>query len=380
MKYLRLIEANLLRNQRRTLLTTLSVAISILIFSVLMSLPGVADKIVADSAASLRVVCHSRGSLLYSLPEADLRHIRGLPHVDAVSGFKFFLGLYRGPTEQFPDAAVDPDAAEAIFPDWGVTGAVAEAFRAQRTACLPSIVLMRRFGWRVGQDIMLRGTVYPINLTLRIAGVLGDKAPPMLLFRRDYLEEVLHQSGTVNVWMIKVDRSESIPTVIAEIDHTFANSDSGTETESESGMVGSLIGNLRTLLQLATILGGVVVIAIGMVAANTAAMSIRERQGEIAVMRALGFERLPIVACLVGESLAIAIIGGMLGCAAGYVLLRFLAIGTAALGALGLALSMSAGVVAQSIIVAAAIGVGSGLLPALSIVRRDIVNALRFVA
>ena len=104
---LRLISVNLLRNPRRTILTTLAIAVSIFVLSVLLSLPAIADRILRDRASSLRLICHSKAGMFYSLPEAYRRKIEGRPDVKAVSAFTLFLGVYHEPTDQFPSAAVD---------------------------------------------------------------------------------------------------------------------------------------------------------------------------------------------------------------------------------------------------------------------------------
>src|SRR5262249_9657056 len=160
-----------------------------------------------------------------------------------------------------------------------------------RTACLVGTSTMKRFNLHIGQQIMLKGSVYPFNVTLKIVGTLGDKAPPnFLIFRSDYLEEAAGRPGFVSNYWVRVDRSENVPQVIANLDEQFANSAYETHTESESAFIGGFMENFRTFFRMAEILGFIVVLTIGLVAANTAAMSIRERRGEIAVMRSIGFE------------------------------------------------------------------------------------------
>lgn len=116
MKYTRLVLVNLIRNRRRTLLTTLAIAISMLTFAILTSLPGIAASILRDRAGSLRLFCHSKAGLLYSLPQAYRQRIESIPHVEAVSAFVFFGGIYHLPTDQFPNAAVDHEDPEKIGP------------------------------------------------------------------------------------------------------------------------------------------------------------------------------------------------------------------------------------------------------------------------
>jgi len=227
---------------------------------------------------------------------------------------------------------------------------------------------------------MLRGTIYPFNLTLNIVGVMGGKAPPnFMIFRRDYLREAAGQPGFVDTYWIRVDRTENVAQVIASLDEQFSNSSSPTRSESEAAFYGGFLQSSRTMFQLMEILGFIVVVTIGLVAANTAAMSIRERRGEIAVMRSMGFPSRTILALLLAESLLIGLAGGVLGCGAAYLVLKFLWVEAPTIVGLG-AIRMPPSILAETIVIAALIGIFSAYVPARSAARRNIVDALRVVA
>src|SRR5437868_14230216 len=95
MKYASLILKNLLRSKRRTILTVLSIAVSLFIFSALLSLPTVANQILGDTASSTRVACHNKAGLAYSIPLAYKQRIAKVPHVEAVAAQCWFGGVYR---------------------------------------------------------------------------------------------------------------------------------------------------------------------------------------------------------------------------------------------------------------------------------------------
>jgi cell division protein FtsX len=105
---------NLLRNQRRTILTVLSIAVSLFVFSALMSIPILAEEILADSASSLRITVHNKAGLAYEMPAAYAQRIVVTPHVAAVTSESWYGGLYHEVSDQFPNEAVDPDQAENV--------------------------------------------------------------------------------------------------------------------------------------------------------------------------------------------------------------------------------------------------------------------------
>lgn len=381
MKFLPLILRNLLRNKRRTLLTILSIAVSVLVFASLMSLPSLVNQIMRDRTGSLRLVSYSKGGgFFYSLPAAYRRRIEAIDHVEAVSGEMIFMGTYRDPKDLIPSVALDAERIEDIWPDWGITKRSAEEFRKVRSGALVGTTLMKRFGWKPGDLIMLHGTIFPIDIQLKVVGILsGSSASVALIFRRDDLDEVLGRPGTVNLFWVKVDRSQSIPAVIDAIDRSFANSPAETKTESELAVSQSRLGSAGLLLNGAKVLALIVICSIALVAANTASMSVRERRHEFAVMRSIGFTRKLILSCILCEGLAIGITAGILGCAAAWLGLHYIPYASRTLGLIALILRLPRRVILESLLVAGAIGLASTLVPAGSAVRGDASSGLRAI-
>ncbi len=376
MKYAMLVLKNLTRSKRRTILTVLSIAVSLFIFSALVSMPTVINQFLADSASTTRLACHNKAGVTYGIPEAYKQRIVATPHVVAANAQSWFGGIYHAVSDQFPNMAVDPEMVGEMWPDWDISPQALHDFQRVRTGALVGTATMKRFGFRVGQQIMLRGTIYPFNVTLNIVGVLGGKAPPsFLIFRRDYLEEVRGRPGFVMAIWVKVDNSANIPQVTASLDEGFANSSSETLTEPEAAFYGGFIAGYRVFFQLAQLMGIVVVFTIGLVAANTAAMSIRERRTEIAVLRSIGFPARTILSMLLAESVIIALAGGLLGCGAAYLLLKLITVQ----GVVGV-IRMPASTLFAALGAAALIGLLSALVPAAAAARRNIVDTIRAVA
>jgi putative ABC transport system permease protein len=376
MKYAMLVLKNLTRSKRRTILTVLSIAISLFIFSALVSMPAVANRFLADSASTTRLACHNKAGVTYAIPEAYKQRIAATPHVVAVSAQSWFGGIYHQVSDQFPNMSVDPEMVGEMWSDWNIAPQELREFQRVRTAALVGPETMKHFGFHIGQQIMLRGTVYPFNVTLTIVGTLEGKAPPnFLIFRRDYLEEAAGRPGFVDTIWVKVDNSANVPQVIAALDEGFANSSAETLSEPEAAFYGGFLAGYRVFFQIAELMGIVIVFTIGLVAANTAAMSIRERRSEIAVLRSIGFPAHTILSMLLAESLIIALAGGLLGCGGAYVILKLITMQ----GVIG-TIRMPAQVLFLALVVAALIGLLSAIVPATSAARRNIVDALRAVA
>src|SRR5260370_20633837 len=156
-KYLTLIFKNLLRSKRRTILTILSIAVSLFIFSVLVSLPTFANQMLADTTSSVRIITRTKMGLAYPLPVAYKSKIAGIPHVVAVAALVIYGGIYHEVSDQFPSVATEPNEID-MWSDWGLTGV--EGFKKIKTAWLAAQSTMRRFNLHLCHTILLPGTLY----------------------------------------------------------------------------------------------------------------------------------------------------------------------------------------------------------------------------
>src|SRR5437667_10037406 len=252
-KFALLVFKNLTRSKRRTILTILSIAVSLFIFAVLVRLPTFANQMLADTASSVRIVSRAKMGFAYPLPEAYKVKIATIPHVVAVAGLVIYGGIYHEPSDQFASVATDAEEIN-MWSDWGLTGV--DEFKKIKTACLVAQGTMRRFNLHVGQQIELRGTVYPFNVTLTIVGTIAKgPVPSFLIFRRDYFEEAAGNAGIVHEFWVRTDNSRVVPEVAAAIDNQFANSPAETRSASEAAAVGSILGRYRFFMRLAAFLG-----------------------------------------------------------------------------------------------------------------------------
>src|SRR5258708_12210456 len=159
-KYLTLIFKNLLRSKRRTILTILSIAVSLFIFAVLVSLPTFANQMLADTTSSVRIICRTKMGLAYPLPVAYKPKITAIPHVVAVAPLVIYGGIYHEVSDQFPSVATEAAQID-MWSDWGLTGV--DEFKKIKTACLVAQGPMPRFNLHFRHQIPLPLTLSPLN-------------------------------------------------------------------------------------------------------------------------------------------------------------------------------------------------------------------------
>jgi putative ABC transport system permease protein len=390
--YGRLIIRNLFRHPLRSLFTTLSIALSIFLVCAVLSLPSALTAILDKATSNTRISVHHEAGLTYLLPASYVNKVRSVPGVVAVNHFTWFGGIYDEPKNMFPNFGVDPDTVAEMWPDYHIDPAALRRFRAIRNAALVGEQTMRKFGWKVGQNVTLKGSAFPIDLTFQIVGEIPAASgnPVVMWFHHKYLEESLQPrpgwpfSGFPFVGMVWVqaDRSENVERIMRDIDALFHNSEAETAAETERSFFQNFMSSFQGFIRVILGVGFLVVAAVVLIAANTSAMGVRERIPEIAVLKSLGFRRRPILAVLLCESMLQGLVGGILGAGGAYGLFRALA-AAGKTGGLGPLLGplgsfyMSGETAMQGVAIALAVGAIAGIVPAWNGARLNVIEALR---
>jgi putative ABC transport system permease protein len=386
MKYLPLILRNLGRNPLRSLLTAAAIALAIALVCILRTMPAGLDAILASAAANTRISTHNEAGIVYSMPYAYLAKVRAVPGVVASISWNWFGGaidVTKGVA--FPNFAVDPDGFGEVYADWGLDPKVFEDFRKYRDAAIVGHTTLEKQRWKVGDVVTLQSTVFPVTLSFRIVGSVPTTTPSFY-FQREYLAQALAAAGvnfdtTGMIWS-RVDDPDRVAPVMRQIDEMFHNSESITSTETEKSFVGNFFGGLKQLVTIIQIVAAMVTLCIVFIAANTASMSIRERVGEIAILKAIGFRRQTIFSTLLAEAGTLAFVAGLAGSATAFVLLKSLQLFASGAGPqLGplTAFQPSAMILVEAIFIAFFIGILAGWVPALGASRRSVAQTLREV-
>jgi putative ABC transport system permease protein len=368
------------RNKRRSLLTVASIAFSLLLLCIMLCVwrSFYIDKGAPDSA--LRIMTRHKVSLANFLPIYYRGKIRAIPGVVHVVPMTWFGGKYKDdkPENYFAQFATDPDEYFDVAADKIMPADQLAAWKRDRAGCVVDVALAKKHNWKIGDHIILQGTIFPANLDLTLRGIYAIDPPSSnLYFHTKYLEESVDWfKDTAGFYFTRVDTAEHMPEAAHAIDDMFHATPVPTKSESEQAFKLDFINTLGSVKVFILTICGAVLFTTLLVCANTMAMSIRERTREVAVLRTLGFTRGRILKLLLGESVAIALIGGLLG-----ILLATGAVLFMAQPGIGLPVSMkmTTNTALFVMLVAALVGVISGVIPSYRASKLGIVDALRYI-
>ena len=318
---LKLIIRNAFRHRLRTILTVIGVAIAILAFGMLRTLVGLWYLGVERSSAT-RLVTRNAISLVFPLPLSYLERIRGIPGVKGVSYGNWFGGIYIDEKHFFANEAMEPKSFLELYPEFVLPPEQKAAFIRDRKGCIVGKKLADTYGWKLGDLITLRGTIFPGQWEFVLRGIYRgaerSTEERALFFHWDYLNETLkktipRRADQVGFYMIGVTRPEVAAEVALAVDRTFKNSLAETLTETEKAFQLGFVSMTEAIMVAIQIVSYVVIVIIMVVAANTMAMTARERIAEYATLKTLGFGAGHIGAIVFGESMFISLLGGVLG-------------------------------------------------------------------
>ncbi len=321
MLILKLLFRNAFRHKLRATLTILGVTIAILAFGLLRTVVSAWYAGVEASSAS-RLVTRNAISLIFPLPIAYKDKIRQIEGVRTVSYGTWFGGVYKEEKNFFPNLAVDAQSFMQVYPEFIVPDDEFKAFLKDRKGFVAGRKLVERFKWKTGDTVTLKGLIFPGDWDFVLRGVYRGRDKTVdesqFLFHWDYLNERIKDKMTswanqVGFYMIDVNRPDLAAEVSMAIDGIFKNSLAETLTETEKAFQLSFISMTEVIVLAIQFVSFVIIFIIMAVVANAMAMTTRERIGEYAVLKTMGFGGWHILALILGESLVITLAGGILG-------------------------------------------------------------------
>lgn len=323
---------NLLRNPRRALLTLASIAASIFLVVTLEGLLRHLDDMPRADGSERRLIVRRSTSFKDTIPASYGPKISNVRGVTGICGLVLYWGIYREfkPEYFFGKLALDPERIVENYPETRVvdpdTGRprpeLARRFIEDRRGASAGIALYHKYGWKLGDRIVFTGIGFPdVEVTLR--SCYDGPENSTFYFHREYLEELMGNPRQVSFFNVICAAPGDLPSVAAAIDGLFANSEASTVTETEKAFQGQfvqMLGNVTFLLRAIALACAFAMLA---VAANTLAMTARERAHEIAVLKCLGFTPGRVLALLLAEVTALCGLAALVGGGGAMVLFLF---------------------------------------------------------
>jgi putative ABC transport system permease protein len=385
MKYLHLIWASLFRRKTRTILTLVSIVTAFLLFGLLDAVRVTFQQAGQSAVGAERLQTSSRLSFIETLPLSLGSQIETVPGVRGVAYANWFGGVYQNPRNQVFSFAVSPNYLD-LYPEVELGVAERKRFDETANAVVAGEVLMKRYGWKVGDTIPLQSLIYADrngskNWSFQLVGMLrakdrksgGFSDSMLVLHWKTFDETTPANGGTVGWYVTRVADVAQADRVARAIDALSANSDHETKTQTEQAATASFIKQLVDIGLLVSSIMGAVFFTLLLLTGNTMMMAVRERTSEIAVLKTIGFSRGSVLGMVLAESVLLLVVGGVIGIGLVSVLAPVITEGSGrminlpAVGArswlLGVGLML-------------AIGLLVGVIPALRAMRINLVAAL----
>jgi putative ABC transport system permease protein len=373
------VRKNAFRNLRRSILTVLSIGFSLLLLTLMMAIWKNFYLQKGTEVSALRLVTRHKVSLVFTMPSYYREKIRAMPGVVNIIPGNWFGGKYKDDKSNnfFAQFGTDPNEFFQVYKDWKISDDEIAAWQHDRAGCVVDSHVAQKFGWKVGQKIIIVGTIFPVDLELNIRGFYtAPEDTGSLYYNQKYVEEAVpYLKGKQGFYTILAKSAADVPKIQAAVDETFHSSPQPTKTETEKAFQLGFLAMLGNVKAFILSICGAVVFAILLVSANTMAMSIRERTREVAVLKTLGFTRQTVLSLFVGEAVVLALIGGI----AGSLVALLLSLVASKAGGMAGALKVEPTTMLVAWAAAAFMGFFSALVPAYHASRLGIVDGLRHI-
>jgi putative ABC transport system permease protein len=379
LKFLPLVLANLGRHKRRVFLTISSVALALFLFASLRTVVTTLARS-AQFGSARRLIVQNATGLVFPLPLSYGNRLKADKGITQVSWANWFGGRYGDGKRFFAQFAIDPTSYLAMYPEISVPEDQKQAFIRERSSAMIGRRLLDVFGWKLGQNVTIQGTIFPGDWTFTVRAVYTPTDPvindDVLFFHHDYLEEKIGRPGIAGWYVVEISDPNNAAGMAKMVDDQFRNSSAPTKTGTEQAFNASFATMWGNVSLLMGTIGMAVVFAILLVTANAMMMNARERTKEVAVLKTIGFGNGRLFGMVMLEAGIITAIGAVIGLGGAKLLYK-----TTNFNAAGFLPGFD--VTTETLLMGAAIALllmlASGLVPAVRAARLPVVQALRTV-
>jgi len=384
-KFLPLIWSNLKRKKLRTSLTLLSIVVAFILFGLLSSIKQALTGGISMEGVNRLIVQH-KVSIIQLLPLSHKARMEKIPGVALASHQTWFGGKFeREPKVWFMQCPVDPEAFLAVVPEILLPPEQKQKWLQTRTGAIIGRATAERFHWKIGDRVPIFSPIWRKADGSQIwefdlVGIFDGKEKNTdrwsLYFRYDYFDEARagQTKGLVGWYTLRVKDPSQAAEVAKLVDKEFENSDYETKTSPEAAFAQAWVAQIGNIALITASILGAVFFTILLVTGNTMSQAVRERTGELGVLKAVGFTNPQVLFLVMAESCFIAVLGGVFG----------LGLASAIVPVVGKALATMLPMfyfptrdLLLGVAVCLALGLITGIFPALSAMRLRVSDALR---
>jgi putative ABC transport system permease protein len=378
MKYFRLLRVSLLRKKFRTTLTIGSFAVAMFLFGLLITIRTSFNQGI-EVAGVDRLIIMNRITFIQPLPAAYAGRLATMPGIKQITHATWFGGIYQDERNFFPQFAVEAESWRQMYPEYAVPDDQWTTFMNDREGAVVGEGTAKRFGWKVGDRISIKGAIYTGTWEFNIDGIYKGtrKADDttQFWFHYEHLNEspAMFYKNTVGWYVVRLNNPDDATQVVKKIDDTFANSSYETKSDTELAFAAGFAKQTGNIEFLMLSIGVIVFFTLLLVTGNTMAIAVRERTPELAILKALGYSNGFILVYVIAESVSIALIGGIVGL--GFA--KLVTLGGSPVPSMLPLFYLPMGQAGYGVLVALTIGGLAGLIPAITASRLRVVDALR---
>jgi len=378
-KFFHLVWGNLKRKKLRTALTLLSILVAFVLFGLLCAIKQALIGGV-ELAGVDRLIVRHKVSIIQLLPVTYKARMERIPGVDFAVHQTWFGGVYQDPKNFFMQCPVVPEEFMKMFPEFRLPPEQMKAWRETRTGAIVGRNTAERFHWKIGDKVPLQSPIWgqrtwEFDLVGIFDGAKKGTDTTPLFFRYDYFDESRSErgKGLVGWYTIRVKEPSRAAEIARLVDAEFENSPAETKTEPEGAFVQGWAKQMGNIVLIVASILGAVFFTILLVTGSTMSQAVRERIGELGVLKAIGFTNAQVLALVLAESSLLALLGGGLGLG---IALLITSRGDPTGGLLPLFHFPLADVLV-GLAICVALGLLTGIFPALQAMRLRVADALR---
>lgn len=376
---------NVWRQKGRAVLTFFGLLVATLAFGLLSTVVS-AWYAGAEGASNARLITRNAISLVFPLPISHADRIRQVDGVSSLSWANWFGGIYKEPKNFFPQFAIQPESYLNAYPEYLLSETERTNFLKDRRAVVIGRKIANSYGLKVGDNLTLKGTIYPGDWEFQVAGIYDGRQSStdtaQLFFHWDYLNEEAKRrnlpraQNTTGVFIVQIAEPARAGEISLQVDSLFRNSAYETLTETEKAFQLGFVAMTEAIVVAIQIVSYVVILIIMAVMANTMAMTARERTGEYATLKALGFSPRFVAGLITAESLMLAVFGGLAGALITFPVARTFG---DAMGTIFPVFEVASQTTWMQLILALVVGLVAAAIPAWRVSRIRIVEGLRAI-